>query len=129
MAAGSKHRIFIVEDNPLVRESYVLLIDLEPDLEICGEAETATEALEKLQDDADIILIDVLLPDISGIELVERLKGQRPSLPTLVISGHDKEIYQKQALAAGATAYLDKKDAATDLIPAIHHVLNDNATA
>ena len=119
-----KYRVMIVDDHPLIREGLSAVIDKQSDMEVCGEAETATEALEKLQDDADIILIDVLLPDFSGIELVERLKRKRPTLPTLVISGHDKEIYKERALEAGASGYIDKKDAATELIPAIRHLLN-----
>ncbi len=122
------HRIFIVEDNPLVRQGYVALIELEPGLEVCGHADDAGQALDTIADARpDLAIIDVLLPGLSGLRLVEQLREVHPALRMLVISGQDQSIYRKRALAAGALGYVDKKEAATDLIPTIHRLLSDGA--
>jgi DNA-binding NarL/FixJ family response regulator len=119
-----KSRIFIVEDHQMMREAYQLLFELEPDLEVCGSAATGEEALLALQTtETDLVLVDVSLPGISGIELVKLLQASYPHLPTLVISGHDEMVYADQALRAGASGYLDKKGVSHIMLDAIRQVL------
>lgn len=108
-------RILIVEDHPVVRKGYVALMQRMPELEICGEATTAEEALELLPDcDPDLMLVDVSLPgEMSGIDLLRMLKEKRPNLPILVVSGNEEAVYGEAVLDAGAWAYVMKGNAAT----------------
>lgn len=119
-----KSRIFVVEDHDIMREAYRVAIEVEPDLELCGMAGTAQEALDAIEAAApDLVLVDVSLPGMSGLELIERLGQTHPGLPALVVSGHHGAIYAERALAAGARGYLDKKGIATVFLDAIHRVL------
>ena len=101
--------IYIVEDNLLVREALVMLIKDEPDLEVCGVAGTASEALDALLGmNPDLVLTDLSLPGMSGIELIERLQIQTPRQRTAMLSGRTEPTYAEQALAAGAKGYILK---------------------
>ena len=121
----SKSQIFIVEDHRMMREAYQLLLEMEPDMEVCGSASSAEDALTTLEEtNPDLVLVDVSLPGMSGIELVEKLHASRPQLPTLIISGHDEMVYADQARRAGAKGYLDKKGLSHIMLDAIRHVLD-----
>ena len=87
---------------------------------------TAREALYKLEETpADLVLVDVSLPAMSGLELIEQLLEAQPHLRCLVVSGHNETIYAEQARRAGAQGYLLKMDAASQLVPAIRAVMDD----
>jgi DNA-binding NarL/FixJ family response regulator len=118
------YRIFIVEDHPVVRGGYLAFIQREKDLEVCGEAASAEEALEQIPErQPDLALVDVSLKgDISGIELLRQLQARQPDLPVLIISGNDEVFYAEAVLKTGARGYLTKGDAAA-FIPAIRTVL------
>jgi DNA-binding NarL/FixJ family response regulator len=106
------YKIFIVEDHWLIQQEYTALIEREPDLEICGYAATAREALEKIpQCTPDLVIVDISLADVDGIELVTQLQTQQPDLPALIISGHYESPYVKKALRAGARGYITKSQA------------------
>ena len=118
-------KIFIVEDQDLVRESYEMLIDIEDGLEVCGEAATAEEALERLPATApDLVLVDVSLPGMSGFELVRRLRDAYPHLPVLVLSGHDHATHGAAAEEAGAVAFLSKHDGPDAIVRSIRRALH-----
>lgn len=103
------YKIFIVEDHWLIQQEYAALIEREPDIEICGFAATAREALEKIpQRTPDLVIMDISLADMDGIELIAQLQTQQPGLPALVISGHDEASYVKKAFQAGARGYVTK---------------------
>ena len=107
-----KHRIFVVEDNPLMRESLLMYLELMPGFESCGAAEDAEAALAQIPTvQVDLVLVDVMLPGIDGIELVRRLRARQPGLRCLMLSGHAREHYEEAALAAGAVGYVMKDDA------------------
>jgi DNA-binding NarL/FixJ family response regulator len=121
----AKSQIFIVEDHQVMREAYQMLLEMEPDLEVCGTAATGEDALSALKaTQPDLMLVDVSLPGMSGIELVQQLQTRYPTLPTLVISGHDETVYAEQALRAGAKGYLDKKGLSHIMLDAIRQVLD-----
>lgn len=107
-------RILIVEDHPVVRKGYVALMQRMPQLEICGEATTAEEALEMLPAcEPDMLLVDVSLPgEMSGIDLLRRIKSDSPHLPILVVSGNEEAVYGEAVIDAGAWAYVMKGNAA-----------------
>ena len=118
------HRIFIVEDHPAMRQSYALVLEQEADLELCGMAESAEEALGKFNEmHCDLVVVDVMLPGMDGIELVEHLLRRQPDLPVLVISGHSEELLGERARMAGARAYLSKYKLAATLTGTIREAL------
>ncbi len=119
------YKLFIVEDHPVIRSAYVRLIQRQPDLEVCGEAGSANQALELIPRTApDLVLVDISLPGINGIELLNQLKVSHPDLPALVISGHEETLYAKLALQAGAKGYLVKAGLAEVMVQAIRRVLD-----
>ena len=121
-----KRRIFIVEDHEVVRQSFSELISLEPDLEVSGAVGTGTEALARLAEALpDLVLVDVSLPKMSGIDLVQRLHVRHPALKTLVVSGHERDLYARQAEQAGASGYVSKHEAVETLLPTIRRVLSE----
>lgn len=120
-----KSRIFILEDHPVMRRGYRALINGEMDLEVIGEAETAAEALEKIERvPPDLVIADISLDGMNGIEFIKRLHTQYPDMEVLVVSMHDESLYAERALHAGAAGYLMKKEAESRVIPAIRRVLN-----
>ena len=108
-----------------MREAYRMVFEMEPEMELCGVARDATEALAAIGPARpDLVIVDVSLPGMSGLELVEQLGRQHPSLPALVVSGHHEALYAERAFRAGARGYLDKKGLSTVLIEAIHCILD-----
>lgn len=110
---GIVARVFIVEDHPVVRKGYVAFLNREPDLEVCGEASSATEALKLLPDaNADVVVLDVSLPGgMSGIDLLRELKKLYPDLPILVVSGNEEAVYGELVVSLGAWGYVMKGNA------------------
>lgn len=119
------HTIYIVDDNVFVREAVITLIEDEPDLAVCGAAETAVGALEViLRLKPDLVLTDFSLPGMSGVELIERLKAMKTGQRAAVLSAHRDPKYADQALAAGAMGYILKDDAEAIMV-GIRRVLED----
>lgn len=106
-------RVFIVEDHPVVRKGYVAFINREADLEVCGEASTAQEALATLPAaKPDVVVLDVSLPGgMNGIDLLRELKQLYPDLPILVVSGNEEAVYGDLVVGLGAWGYLMKGNA------------------
>lgn len=117
-------RIFIVDDHPLVRSGFQQLIAGEPDLTVCCEAGSMAEALQKLAlHQPDLAIIDISLPDGNGLDLVRRLRARRPQMRVLVASMHDEELLAERALRAGAMGYINKQEAAEQVVGAIRQIL------
>ena len=105
------YTIFLVEDHKLMAEALVRALQRKGDFKVAEVAETAEEALEHLPNlQADLALVDVGLPHTGGIELVSRIRAQRPNLPCLMISGRSSSQYAKRSLEAGARGYVLKDD-------------------
>jgi DNA-binding NarL/FixJ family response regulator len=122
--SGSKKRIFLVDDHPLVREWLTNLINQQPDLSVCGEAETAPEAMQAiLASKPDIAIVDISLKKSSGIELIKGLKQSSPATAVLVLSMHEESHYAERALRAGARGYIMKRETTRKVISAIRQVL------
>jgi DNA-binding NarL/FixJ family response regulator len=120
-----KLRILIVDDHPMMREGLAQLIDHEEDLSAASQANTAAQALEAIaQRKPDLALIDISLPDRSGLELIKDLQTLYPDLPTLVVSMHDESLYAERVLRAGGRGYIMKQEGGKKLMEAIRHVLN-----
>ncbi|CAN5656796.1 hypothetical protein BH10CHL1_BH10CHL1_47510 [soil metagenome] len=88
------YKLFIVEDHPVIRSAYIRLLQRQTDFEVCGEAESGIQALDLIPTAApDLVLVDISLPGMNGIELLNRLRADYPELMTLVISGHEESLY------------------------------------
>jgi DNA-binding NarL/FixJ family response regulator len=117
-------RILIVDDHPMIREGLRTLISREPDLSVCGEAETAQEALKAAAElDPDLVLVDIGLPGRNGLELIKDLRAFHPALPILVLSMHDELLWAERVLRAGARGYIMKREAGPVMVQAIRQVL------
>lgn len=115
----------IVDDHAIVREGMKRLIESEPDLIVCGEAEEATKALElAVSSRPDIAVLDIGLPGMSGLDLIKNLKTRIPGLLMLAVSTYDESVYAERAVRAGAKGYLMKKESALKIIDAIRKVLS-----
>lgn len=118
------YRVFIVDDNAQMREGYALILEDEPALTLCGSVGSAAEALSHVPEvDPDVVLVDVSLPDMNGIELVRALSAQKPERTLLVVSGHQAAAYASEARAAGAHGYLAKDDLVLGLLDAIEEAV------
>lgn len=116
------HRLYLVEDHPAMRGAYEALIARSPDLDLCGTAVTAEEALDHLHaNTCDILITDVTLPGMDGVALTSRVAQERPGLPIVVVSVD--EGHRVRALEAGATTFLSKNGLARTLVPTVLDLL------
>jgi DNA-binding NarL/FixJ family response regulator len=123
-AIERKKRIFVVDDHPLVREMLTYLVNRQSDLVVCGEAESAPEALRRIAAcEPDLAIVDLSLKYSSGLELIKDLAAVRPDLPVLVLSTHDESIYAERVLRCGAKGYIMKQEATHRVIEGIHRIL------
>jgi DNA-binding NarL/FixJ family response regulator len=121
---GTKTRVLLVEDHPIVRHGLMMLINDESDLEVCGESESVKDAVEQVRNtNPDIVVVDIGLSDGSGLDLIKELHAANPDLRILAVSMHDESIYAERALRAGAKGYIMKKAAMDSLLVAIRRVL------
>ena len=120
----NKKRVFLVDDHPLVREWLTNLINQQPDLTVCGEAESAPQAIGAIAaTKPDVVIVDISLKDSSGIELIKDLKQSHPDCKVLVLSMHDESHYAARALRAGARGYVMKRETTRKVIDAIRRIL------
>jgi DNA-binding NarL/FixJ family response regulator len=120
-----KKNVIIVDDHPIVRQGFVLLINQEHDLFVSGQAEDACSALSLISEKKpDIVLVDITLKNSNGIELIKDIKARFPQIKTLVISLHDENIYAERAIKAGASGYIMKAEATEKVMDAIREVLS-----
>jgi DNA-binding NarL/FixJ family response regulator len=119
-----KKRILIVDDHPMMRQGLAQLIELEPDLVVCGEAEDAGQALNAIGTlKPDLVLADISLPGKNGLELIKDFQAIQPGLPVLVISMHDESLYAERVLRAGGRGYIMKQEGGKKLMQAMRQVL------
>ncbi|PAP75920.1 response regulator [Rubrivirga marina] len=117
-------KILLVDDHPLLRTGLAMTLDDEPDFEIVGQAADAEEALDVVDRlDPDLVVVDLSLPGMGGIELVKHLQTIRPQTRTLVVSRHDESLYAERAVRAGAKGYVSKLEAGEKIVEAVRTVL------
>jgi DNA-binding NarL/FixJ family response regulator len=124
-ASGArKHRIFLVDDHPLVREGLTNLINEQNDLIVCGEAEDSGGAISGIEKTRpDVVLVDISLKNESGLELVKNLESQFPLVALIVLSMHDEALYAERALRAGARGYVMKRESTKSVLASIRRVM------
>ncbi len=119
-----KAKVMIVDDHAIVRQGMAMLIDREPDMTACCQAEKIEEAVQANRAHPhDIAIVDMSLEGASGLELVRRLQFEFPDLPVLMLSMHDESIYAESVLKAGARGYVMKQAATETLLRAMRQVL------
>lgn len=117
-------RLLLVDDHPLMRKGLALTLDAEPDFEVVGQAADAEEALDaapRLK--PDVVLVDLSLPGMGGLELVKHLAAVLPEAKTLVVSRHDESLYADRAIRSGARGYVSKLEAGEKIVDAVRTVL------
>jgi DNA-binding NarL/FixJ family response regulator len=124
-ARRRRYKIILVEDHPIVRQGLAQIINLQPDLEVVGEADGPGGALDLMRTGRpDLMVLDVSLPKGNGLELIKQIKAECPRLATLVVSMHDETLYAERALRAGASGYVMKKEPSAVILSAIRSVLD-----
>jgi two-component system response regulator NreC len=116
-------RLMLVDDHEIVRAGLRMMLEAESDLEIVAEAQSGEEALVKAGVfNPDVIVMDVSLPGMSGVETTRAIRDRFPEVPILALTIHENERYFFRMLDAGASGYLPKRAAPTDLVHAIHTI-------
>ena len=126
-ANGRKTKLLLVDDHEIVRSGLRMLFLAEPDMEIVGEAGSGAEALEAVGKlTPDVVIMDVSMPGMTGIEATRRIKMQHPDVAVLALTMYESEQYFFEMLEAGASGYVPKRAAADDLVSAIRVVSQGN---
>jgi two-component system invasion response regulator UvrY len=119
----SNLNVLLVDDHSVVRMGFKMLIDSEKDMQVIAEAETGEEGIIKFQEiKPDVIVMDITMPGIGGLEAIERIIAKDKNAKILVLSAHEDSVHPKRVLSAGAIGYLTKRSAAEELINAIRTV-------
>lgn len=114
----------MVDDHAIVRQGLIRLVEAEGDLQVCGEAANAVQAMQVLEARPfDLAIVDISLEGASGLELTSTIKKRYPDVLVLILSMHDGMLYSQRALEAGASGYVAKYEAAEQIITAIREVL------
>jgi DNA-binding NarL/FixJ family response regulator len=122
--AQEKKTVFVVDDHPLLRQGLALMINREPDLMVCGEAEEAQAALKAIAaNKPDILIVDISLNGPDGLDLLKNIRTLYPDLPVLILSMHDESIYAERALRARANGYIMKQEATEKVLVAVRRIL------
>ena len=119
----SQIKILLVDDHAVVRMGFKMLIEAEDDITVIGEAESGEGAIKLFQElKPDIIVMDITMPGIGGIEAIDRIMAKDKNTKILVLSAHEDSVHPKRVLNAGAMGYLTKRSAAEELIKAIKSI-------
>jgi DNA-binding NarL/FixJ family response regulator len=120
---GRLIRVLLVDDHAVVRAGYGTLLKDAPGIEIVAEAEGGNAALRAyVEHDPEIVIMDLSLPDLGGIEVIRRIVARNPAAKVLVFSMHEDTVFVEQALAAGARGYINKHSAPQVLLDAVRHI-------
>jgi DNA-binding NarL/FixJ family response regulator len=121
-------RILIADDHPIVRSGLRKVLDARPDLAVVAEAEDGAEAVEKaLNEDVHLAILDVSMPRMTGIQAAAELQKRKPELKLLMLSMHDSEQFLFEALKAGASGYVLKSGADTDIVDAVRAAMRGDS--
>ena len=116
-------KILIADDHTIFREGLKHILAEYPDLVVADEANNGQEVLDKIwKDNYDMVLLDITMPGMTGLEVLKQLKNDKPKLPVLILSMHPEEQYAIRVLRAGASGYLTKESAPDELITAIRKI-------
>jgi two-component system, NarL family, invasion response regulator UvrY len=117
--------VFVLDDNPVVRQSLEEMLAEESDIRVTGQAATWRELMRLLDSRTpDVIILDITMPDRSGLEVLKDVKGLYPEIPVLILSVHDEKLFAARAIEAGAAGYINKMSVSDELVNAIKRVVD-----
>jgi DNA-binding NarL/FixJ family response regulator len=123
-----KIKVLLADDHTVVREGLRVLLEAEPDITVVGEAENGRQALQLARDKApDVVIMDIAMPVLNGLEATRQIVKEVPAAKVLVLSSHNDDEFVHQVTEVGASGYLLKQTAATDLIKAVRETKRGNA--
>ena len=115
--------VMLVDDHAVVRMGFKLLLESASDIKVVAEAENGEQAVRSYNEQhPDVVVMDITMPGIGGLEAIERIMAHDPQARILVLSAHEDSVHPKRVLNAGALGYLTKRSAAEELIKAIRTV-------
>jgi len=118
---GTRIRILLADDHTILRAGLRMMLNAQPDMEVIGEAQDGKQAINATMHlQPDIVLMDITMPDMGGIEATRQIKKIAPEVKVLILTMHENDEYVFQALRAGASGYILKEAADTELITALH---------
>lgn len=121
-------KILVADDHAVVRQGFGRILEAAPNLQVVGEASNGREAVQLAQElRPDLVLMDVSMPELNGVEATRRLKDQSPHVKVLVLSMHKDHVYVREVLRAGASGYLLKDCSEDELVQAVRTVANGEA--
>ncbi len=121
-------RVLMVDDHAILRDGLRSLLERQPGILVVGEASSGEEALEKVAElEPDIVLMDLAMPGMNGLEATQRLRRSHPRVRVLILTQHDDREYIAPALAAGATGYVLKRSGGREVVNAIRQVFEQGA--
>jgi len=116
-------RILVADDHAILRKGLKQILAETPDIEVTGEACDGNQAFNQVRNgDYDLVLLDIAMPGVSGLDVLKQIKSEKPGLPVLMLSMYPEEQYAARTLKAGASGYLTKESAPEELIAAIRKV-------
>lgn len=116
-------KILIADDHAVVREGFRKMVENDPELKIVAEAENGIEALQMVRSkNIDVVILDISMPEMSGLDCLKQIKSEFPDLPVLIFSMHPEEQYEQRVLQAGASGYLTKKTTPMEVLQAIKDI-------
>ncbi|MFW5431231.1 MAG: response regulator [Methylophilaceae bacterium] len=119
----SEIKVMLVDDHAVVRMGFKMLLETTSDIKVIAEAESGEDAIKSFQEhNPDVIVMDITMPGIGGMEAMERILAKESATKILVLSAHEDSVHPKRVLNIGAMGYLTKRSAAEELIKAIHSV-------
>lgn len=119
-----KNKIFIVDDHPIVRYGVTRILNNEQGFTVCGDADSGHKAIEGIEQlHPDIVVLDISLKDMDGLQLTKTIRMRHPNLPIVILSMHDERMYAHKALRAGASGYVMKEESSEKLVNAIRKIL------
>jgi DNA-binding NarL/FixJ family response regulator len=124
MPREARAQVVLVEDHPMFREQLAHLINKQPDMSVCAEADNGSDGLAAItRQQPALAIIDITLKGSSGLELLKDLRAQGSRIPVLMLSMHPESLYAERALRAGANGYITKEEASGKVMTAIRQVL------
>ena len=124
-----RKQVFIVDDHPVFADGLATLLNHDPEFNVCGTATTAMQAVKELRRlKPDVLIVDIGLPDKSGLEVIQDVKALKQSMAILVVSAGDEMVQARAALRAGARGYVMKHEGPKRLLEAVRHVLAEKTS-